>query len=114
MTMQQRKDESLRSFIVRFNEQLVGVLYLIIPLITTALFKGLNDEHFKISLSKNAPKTMMELRLQTEKYINAKKALQTVDEINLTDLNPERASIQPLSAEERIEPSQGQRAGEDT
>lgn len=65
------------------------MLDLTIPLIVTNLLRDLKDEHFKIFFSKNAPKTMVELRLQAKKYINAKDVLQIIDEMNLTDLNLE-------------------------
>lgn len=58
-----------------------------VPSTVTALFKGLKDEHFKMSLSKNAFKTIAELRLLAEKYINAKETLWAVDKIDLTNLN---------------------------
>lgn len=71
--MQQRKDEPFRSFMAWYNEQLVGVPNLIIPLTVIILLKGLKDEHFKMYLSKNTPKTIVELRLRTKKYKMPKK-----------------------------------------
>lgn len=88
MAMQQKGDKSLKSFIAKFNEQSIGMSNLTIPSIVTALIKGLKDEHFIISLSKNASKTIADLRFLAKKYINAKEALQAIDKIDLTGLNP--------------------------
>lgn len=43
MAMHKGKDELLRSFMARFNKLLVGVTDLIVPLVVTALLKGLKD-----------------------------------------------------------------------
>lgn len=69
---------------------------LTVPLMVTTLLKGLKDEHLKISLSKNTPKTMADLRLQAEKYFNDKVALQEVDEIDLTYLKFEGLAFNHL------------------
>lgn len=44
----------------------------IVLAVVTALFKGLKDEHYKLFLSKNSCKTMANLSLWVEKYINTK------------------------------------------
>lgn len=60
---------------VRFNRQSVRVKDLTILLTFTALFKRLKDKHFKLSLSKNSPKTMVDLRLWSKKCINTKEII---------------------------------------
>lgn len=47
----------------------------------------------------------MTLRLQANKYIKVKEAMQTVEEIDLANLNLRRASNQPTSTEEGVEPN---------
>lgn len=71
-----------------FNEQSLEVTDLIVPSAVTTLLRGLKDEHFKLSLSKNSLNTIVDMRLKTKQYINAKEAMQVVEEIKLIDLNP--------------------------
>lgn len=51
-----------------------------------ALLRGIRDGNFKRSLSKSSPKTITELSLPVENYINFKEALQAVDDLNLLNL----------------------------
>lgn len=85
MVMHQKKDESFKSFIVKFNKQSMGVMDLTAPLAIMTLLNGLKDDHFKLSLSKN----MADLRIWAEKCVNTKEAMQIVEKIDLADPNPE-------------------------
>lgn len=69
----------------RFNKKYIGISNLIISLTVIALLKGTKNKYFKEYLSKNEPKTMTKLGLRVEKYIDSKKALQVVDDLDLLD-----------------------------
>ena len=57
----------------------MGAADLTISSIGTNLLKGLKNKHYQITLSKNAPKAMADLRLQAKRYINAKEELQSIE-----------------------------------
>lgn len=69
----------------RFNKEYVGIFDLTVSLAITTLLKGMKDEHFKWSFLKNRPKTITELRLQVEKYVNSGEVFQAMDDLNLSD-----------------------------
>lgn len=48
--------------------------------------KEIRDKYFKRSLSKNRLKTITELTLRVEKYINFKESFHIVDDLDLSDL----------------------------
>lgn len=55
----------------QFNKECIGINDLIISLAIMALLRETRDKYFKRSLLKNRSKTMTELRLKVEKYINS-------------------------------------------
>lgn len=58
-----------------YNKKSIKVENLIVSLTIMALFRGIRDGYFKKSFSKSQLKTILELSLQVEKYINSEEAL---------------------------------------
>ena len=69
MNIKQREDETLRSYITRFNKILVA-----------ALTNGLRKGKFLCSLYKNDPKTMSDVLYRATKYMNAEDTLLASEE----------------------------------
>ena len=71
MNIKQREDETLRSYITRFNKKA-----LLIDEVVMAIFiNGLRKGKFLFSLYKNDPKTMSDMLYKATKYMNAEDAL---------------------------------------
>ena len=75
MNIRQREDETLRSYITRFNKEALSVDEaddkILMAIFTNALRKG----KFLFSLYKNDPKTMSDMLYKATKYMNMKAAL---------------------------------------
>ena len=71
MNIKQRKDETLRSYITRFNKEALLIDETVMATFTNGLRKG----KFLFSLYKNDPKTMSDMLYRATKYINAEDAL---------------------------------------
>lgn len=63
VTLQQKKDESLRSYIAQFNEECMEVPDLMVPTAITTLLKSTRNEFFIWSVLKNGLKTITMLSL---------------------------------------------------
>ncbi|XP_022897815.1 uncharacterized protein LOC111411523 [Olea europaea var. sylvestris] len=70
MQMRQGPNETLRSFMTRFNRERLQILDLHITAAVSALTYAIKCEAFKMSLSKTPPKSVTELLTRAEKYIN--------------------------------------------
>ena len=71
MNIKQREDETLRSYITRFNKKALLIDEVVMAIFTNGLRKG----KFLFSLYKNDPKTMSDMLYKATKYMNAEDAL---------------------------------------
>ena len=75
MNIKQREDETLRSYITRFNKEALSIDEADNKILVVAFTKGLRKGKFLFSLYKNNPKTMSEVLYRATKYMNAKDTL---------------------------------------
>ena len=77
MSIKEREDETLRSYISRFNKEALSINKASNKILVTAFTNGLRKGKFLFSLYKNDPKTMSDMLYRATKYMNAKDALLT-------------------------------------
>ena len=75
MSIKQREDEMLRSYISRFNKEELSIDEANNKILVVAFTNGLRKDKFLFSLYKNDLKTMLEVLYRATKYMNAKDAL---------------------------------------
>ena len=75
MSIKQREDETLRSYITRFNKEELSIDEADDKILVAAFTNGLRKGKFLFSLYKNDPKTMSEVLYRAIKYMNAEDAL---------------------------------------
>ena len=75
MSIKQREDETLRSYITRFNKEALSIDEADDKILVAAFTNGLRKGKFLFSLYKNNPKTMSEVLYRATKYMNAEDAL---------------------------------------
>ena len=75
MSIKQREDKTLRSYITRFNKEALSIDEADDKILVAAFTNGLRKGMFLFSLYKNDPKTMSEVLYRATKYMNAKDAL---------------------------------------
>ena len=75
MSIKQREEETLRSYISRFNKEALSIDKANDKILVAAFTNGLKKGKFLFSLYKNDPKTMSEVLYRVTKYMNAKDAL---------------------------------------
>ena len=75
MSIKQREDETLRSYITRFNKEALSIDEADDKILIAAFTNGLRKGKFLFSLYKNDPKTMSNVLYRATKYINAEDAL---------------------------------------
>ena len=75
MSIRQREDEMLRSYISRFNKEALLIDKADDKILVAAFTNGLRKGKFLFSLYKNDPKTMSEVLYRTTKYMNAEDTL---------------------------------------
>ena len=75
MSIKQREDETLRSYITRFNKEALSIDEADDKILVAAFTNGLQKGKFLFSLYKNNPKTMSEVLYRATKYMNAEDAL---------------------------------------
>ena len=75
MSIRQREDEMLRSYITRFNKEALLIDEVDDKILVVAFTNGLRKSKFLFSLYKNDPKNMSEVLYRATKYMNAKDAL---------------------------------------
>ena len=75
MSIKQREDEMLRSYITRFNKEALSIDEVDDKILVAAFTNGLQEGKFLFSLYKNDRKTMLEVLYRATKYMNAKDAL---------------------------------------
>ncbi|XP_065622590.1 uncharacterized protein LOC136064589 [Quercus suber] len=75
ISIRQREDEKLRSYITRFNKEALSIDEANDKILVVAFTNGLRKGKFLFSLYKNDPKTMLEVLYKATKYMNAEDAL---------------------------------------
>ena len=75
MSIKQREDEMLRSYISRFNKEALLINEADDKILVAAFTNGLRKGMFLFFLYKNNPKTMSEVLYKATKYMNAKDAM---------------------------------------
>ena len=75
MSIRQWEDETLRSYISRFNKEVFLIDEADDKILVAAFTNGLRKGKFLFSLYKNDPKTMLEVLYRATKYMNVEDAL---------------------------------------
>ncbi|XP_030923268.1 uncharacterized protein LOC115950159 [Quercus lobata] len=75
MNIKQQEDETLRSYITRFNKEALSIDEADDKILVTTFTNGLRKGKFLFSLYKNDPKTMSKVLYRATKYMNAEDAL---------------------------------------
>ena len=75
MSIKQWEDETLRSYLTRFNKEALSIDEADNKILVAAFTNGLRKGKFLFSLYKNDPKTMSEVLYRATKYMNAEDAL---------------------------------------
>ena len=75
MSIRQREDETLRSYISRFNKEALSIDEADNKILVAAFTNGLRKGKFLFSLYKNDPKTMSKVLYRATKYMNAEDVL---------------------------------------
>ena len=75
MSIKQREEETLRSYITRFNKEALLIDEANDKILMVAFTNGFQKGKFLFSLYKNDPKTMSDVLYRATKYMNAKDAL---------------------------------------
>nr|XP_023905363.1 uncharacterized protein LOC112017125 [Quercus suber] len=75
MSIKQREDETLRSYIARFNKKALFIDESNDKILMAVFTNGLQNGKFLFSLYKNDPKTMSNVLYRVTKYMNAEDAL---------------------------------------
>ena len=75
MSIKQREDETLRSYITRFNKEAFSIDEVDDKIFVATFTNGLQKGKFLLFLYKNGPKTMSNVLYRPPKYMNAEDAL---------------------------------------
>ena len=75
MNIKQHEDETLRSYITRFNKEALSIDDANDKIVIAGFTNGLRKGKFLFSLYKNDPKTMSDVLYWATKYMNAEDAL---------------------------------------
>ena len=75
MSIRQREDETLKSYITRFNKDALSIDEADDKILVAAFTNGLQKGKFLFSLYKNDPKTMSDVLYKATKYMNVEDAL---------------------------------------
>nr|XP_023891872.1 uncharacterized protein LOC112003880 [Quercus suber] len=89
LTIKQGEKETLRSYVKRFTRKTLEVDEADDKMQLTTFKAGLRSRKFGSSLAKNPPKTMAEMLLKAQKYMNAEKALAAMRDVEKSE-NKER------------------------
>ena len=79
LTIRQGKKETLRSYVTRFTRETLEVDEADDKVQLTTFKAGLKSREFVVSLAKNPSKTMVEMLLKVQKYMNAEDALAAIE-----------------------------------
>ncbi|XP_075658904.1 uncharacterized protein LOC142628748 [Castanea sativa] len=81
LTIRQGKNETLRLYVKHFTRETLEVDEVDDKVQLTTFKAGLKSREFMVSLAKNPPKTMAEMLLKAQKYMNAKDALAVIKDV---------------------------------
>ena len=81
LTIKQGEKETLRSYVKRFTWETLEVDEANNKVQLTAFKARLKSKEFVVSLMKNPPKTMVEMLLKVQKYMNVEDALATIKDV---------------------------------
>ena len=81
LTIRQGEKETLRSYVKRFTRETLEVDEADDKVQLTTFKVGLKSRKFVASLVKNPPKTMAEMLLKAQKYMNAEDALVAIRDV---------------------------------
>ena len=93
LTIRQGEKETLRSYVKRFTRETLEVDEADDKVQLTTFKAGLRSRDLVASLAKNTPKTMVEMLLKAQKYMNAEYALAAIKDVEKT--LPKGNSAQP-------------------
>nr|XP_023917006.1 uncharacterized protein LOC112028543 [Quercus suber] len=85
LTIKQGEKETLRSYVKHFTRETLEVNEADDKAQLTTFKAGLKSREFVVSLTKNPPKTMAEMLLKAEKYMNAENALVMIKDVEKTN-----------------------------
>nr|XP_023888012.1 uncharacterized protein LOC112000136 [Quercus suber] len=80
MNIKQWEDETLRSYITRFNKEALSIDEVDDKILVAAFTNGLRKGKFLFSLYKNNLKTMLDVLYRATNYMNAEDALLALEE----------------------------------
>ena len=80
MSIKQQEDETLRSYISRFNKEMLSINEADDKILMAAFTNGLRKGKFLFSLYKNDLKTMSEVLYRATKYMNIEDTLPAQEE----------------------------------
>ena len=108
MSIKQREDETLRSYITRFNKEALSIDEADDKILEAAFTNGLQKGKFFFSLYKNNPKTISEVLYRATKYMNAEDALLAREEKpkkreRLEDARQDQGRKKPRTGDRRDE-----------
>ena len=75
MNIKQWEDKTLRSYMTRFNKEVLSINELDDKILVAAFTNGLRKGKFLFSLYKNDPKTISDVLYKATKYMNAEDTL---------------------------------------
>ena len=81
LTIRQGENETLRSYVKRFTRETLEVDKANDKVQLTTFKPGLKSREFVMSLVKNPPKTMAEMLLKAQKYMNVEEALAAIRDV---------------------------------
>jgi hypothetical protein len=79
LNVKQKDGESLRSYLTKFNREVLLVNEVDDKFILTAFMSDLQPENFLFSMYKDPPSTMAEMMYEAQKYMNGEDAMQARD-----------------------------------
>ena len=93
LTIRQGEKETLRSYVKRFTQKTLDIDEADDKVQLTTFKAGLKSKEFVVSLTKNPPKTMVEMLLKAQKYMNAEDALVAIKDVEKTSDREGRKTI---------------------
>nr|XP_023870615.1 uncharacterized protein LOC111983185 [Quercus suber] len=81
LTIKQGEKETLRSYVKRFTRETLKVDEADNKVQSTTFKEGLRSRELMASLAKNPPRTMAEMLLKAQKYMNAEDALAAIEDV---------------------------------
>ena len=109
MSIKQREEEMLRSYISRFNKEALSIDEADDKILVAAFTNRLKKSKFLFSLYKNNPKTMSEMLYRATKYMNAEDTLLAREERPKKRETQEKKEARRHTAEPRPEEGKDRR-----